>query len=72
MKQCPFLSTGEEKVQCFKECAFFSENNDECPFENLKHDMGNVMELYDNYEKDTEAEDETILYFKRYGKVNFF
>ena len=38
MNQCPFLSCAEEKVLCFKECAFYEyETSDQgCPFKKIK------------------------------------
>lgn len=34
MEECPFLSTYDEYVECFKECAFYdcADNGGECPF----------------------------------------
>lgn len=32
MCNCPFLTTSKEEVGCFKECCFFNEGNDKCPF----------------------------------------
>lgn len=41
---CPFLTNGNEEVECFKECAFYDgENkNDECPFINMDFKELNV------------------------------
>lgn len=38
MSQCPFLSTMEEKVICYKECALYEYegSGDGCPFKRLK------------------------------------
>ena len=57
MKQCSFLSTRREKVECFKTCAFYNyeETNGECPFNNLTgYRKDNVKNLYDNYYIDEE------------------
>ena len=37
MSQCSFLSTAENKIDCFCECAFsnWEENSEGCPFKNL-------------------------------------
>jgi hypothetical protein len=37
MSQCSFLSTGDNKIDCFGECAFYNweENSGGCPFKNL-------------------------------------
>lgn len=36
-QQCPFLSTAEEKVECFTECVFFEyEVAEGCPFKKIK------------------------------------
>ncbi|MBW9169728.1 hypothetical protein [Clostridium estertheticum] len=38
MLQCPFLTTTEEEVECFKECDLhkWSDNGGKCPFVELK------------------------------------
>ena len=38
MSQCPFLSSIEEKVTCFTECAFYEYegSGDGCPFKKAK------------------------------------
>jgi len=38
VKQCPFLSCTEEKVPCFKECAFYEYETSDlgCPFRKIK------------------------------------
>ncbi|WP_243143376.1 hypothetical protein [Clostridium estertheticum] len=38
MLQCPFLTTMEEEVECFKECDLhkWSDNGGKCPFVELK------------------------------------
>lgn len=37
VSQCPFLTTAQEKVQCFDECAFYNwgDSSGICPFKNL-------------------------------------
>lgn len=37
MLECPFLSTFENEVECFKECSLYEwkENGGLCPFKNL-------------------------------------
>lgn len=37
MSECPFLTTYENEVECFKECALYEwkENGGVCPFKNI-------------------------------------
>ena len=37
MNECPFLSTENNIVLCFEECAFYDsdEDSESCPFKNL-------------------------------------
>ncbi|MFD3156388.1 hypothetical protein ACFIJ5_05935 [Haloimpatiens sp. FM7330] len=37
MKLCPFLTTSDEKIECFEECPFYDEekNGDVCPFKSI-------------------------------------
>lgn len=58
MGKCPFLSTDDERVECFEECVFYdcSDFDGECPFKQIqrtrqfklpdKSDYQNIM--YDN------------------------
>ncbi len=46
MSQCPFWSTSDQKVNCYKECPFFIQKEsideqDECPFKllDVKHNF---------------------------------
>ncbi|MFU0825236.1 hypothetical protein [Clostridium sp.] len=41
MSRCPFLSTYESKVNCFKECAFYNyeDTNGVCPFKRIDEEM---------------------------------
>lgn len=38
MGKCPFLSTDDERVQCFKECVFYkcSDFDGKCPFKQIQ------------------------------------
>ncbi|MDP4143062.1 MAG: hypothetical protein Q8936_01080 [Bacillota bacterium] len=52
MGQCPFLTTSAEKIDCFKECAFYncSYTGGDCPFRNLTGMYaGKVKKMYDFY-----------------------
>jgi hypothetical protein len=37
--ECPFLSTYDEEIECFKECALYNYkgNGGICPFRNISH-----------------------------------
>lgn len=57
MSQCPFLTTMEEEVECFKECALYKwgETDEKCPFVELKNfkpfTIKNIAD-YDFYNED--------------------
>ena len=57
MSQCPFLTTMEEEVDCFKECALYKwgENDEKCPFVEIKNfkpfTIKNISD-YDFYNED--------------------
>jgi hypothetical protein len=58
MSQCSFLSTSENKIDCFGECAFYSceEISEGCPFKNLTGNrFSKVKSLfsYDLFEEDS-------------------
>lgn len=40
MCKCPFLTTSKAEVLCFKECCFFSDGNDKCPFKIYEDEKG--------------------------------
>ncbi|NMM63145.1 hypothetical protein HBE96_10640 [Clostridium sp. P21] len=45
MTECPFLSTYDNSIECFKECALYNykATGDSCPFQNLnEYMMGKV------------------------------
>ncbi len=59
MKNCTFLSTDEEKIECFEECPFYKLEDEEesCPFKNpslLK--KPNIKDYQFDYLKEEEAE----------------
>lgn len=59
MSQCPFLTTLENKVECFKGCAFYEleETNGECPFRMITGlSKSNTNEFYENYYLDNEED----------------
>lgn len=43
MSQCAFLSTSENEIECFCDCAFYNweETEGVCPFKNLSGNKGN-------------------------------
>jgi len=63
MPDCPFLSTFDNDVECYKECPLFNykENGGRCPFTALEHEnlnrhfgydklkMENTLEIIGNY-----------------------
>jgi len=58
MSQCSFLSTSENKIDCFGECAFYNceETSEGCPFKNLTGNrFSKVKNLfsYDLFEEDS-------------------
>lgn len=67
MSQCPFLSSIEEKVSCFTECAFYEYEGagDGCPFKKVKGQKGfNFKEIlqfdFDKREEDDLFEDSFV------------
>ncbi|MFA9399245.1 MAG: hypothetical protein ACERKV_13405 [Clostridiaceae bacterium] len=58
--ECSFLSTYEEKVECFIGCPFYNEiKNQECPFRILENKLIN-NEKYENVMKELAALDENF------------
>lgn len=49
MNQCPFLSTANEKISCFKTCPF-NKNDEECPFKILE--SKDIVHVYDYFDSD--------------------
>ena len=49
---CPFLTSQDEEVECFKECAFFNEGikGEECPF--AKVDFKQINMEYEQNDDD--------------------
>lgn len=70
MDDCPFLTTTDEKVECFRECVFFKEKGDHnlCPFKKLESSKGNLA-LYD-YASMNNDENDIIEHYKKYVGVN--
>ncbi|MDD3223591.1 MAG: hypothetical protein PHX70_02610 [Clostridium sp.] len=60
MGKCPFLSTYNCRVECFKECAFYSDKSKEegCPFQNKEINKQTVFlkKEHVNYYIDEEME----------------
>lgn len=50
MTECPFLSSYDDKVECFADCALFNykDNNGLCPFKSLEAYNIEKMEYYDS------------------------
>jgi hypothetical protein len=55
--ECPFLSTDEEEIECFKKCALYNYkgNGGICPFSNISHINTKTYEEDDSssFEKET-------------------
>lgn len=67
MSQCSFLSTAENDIECFCECAFYNWDDVEgaCPFKGLTGNrLGKIRDLlkFDFYEvENDDDEDDTVL-----------
>lgn len=70
MDECPFLTTSEQKVKCFKECAFSTEknNNDKCPFKKIKFSYNNLRGICNDYFIE---EEESQTYYTKLKIANF-
>ncbi|MDP4088764.1 MAG: hypothetical protein Q8930_05775 [Bacillota bacterium] len=74
MCQCPFLSTVEEKITCFKECAFFQyegcSNGEGCPFKKIKSgkpiNIKDIIGIDFNYDDEEDKEFIDRIYVKNY------
>lgn len=72
MNQCPFLTTLENKVECFKGCAFYEleETNEECPFKMITGlSKSNTKDFYDNYY--LEDQDDIFVFDSQLEKVEY-
>lgn len=53
MEICSFLTTQDEKIYCFEQCAFYcdKEKEEKCPFESVtgKKLKNNTKKLYEYY-----------------------
>jgi len=49
LAKCDFLSTYDEDVECSEDCALYNwaENNNKCPFKELKGKGSKVKSIYD-------------------------
>ncbi|KOF56245.1 MULTISPECIES: hypothetical protein [Clostridium] len=72
MDDCPFLTTTEEKVECFRECVFFKEkgNHNLCPFKRLESSKNTSAGLYE-YVSMKDDENDIIEHYKKYIGANF-
>ncbi|MGK0467954.1 MAG: hypothetical protein ACJAX4_003272 [Clostridium sp.] len=52
MLQCPFLTTTEEEVECFKECSLYrwADNGGNCPFLELKVFKPLIIKNHSDYD----------------------
>ncbi|NEZ46398.1 hypothetical protein FDF74_04115 [Clostridium niameyense] len=52
--ECPFLSTVDETVECFRECALYNykHNDGECPFKSLEYNKLKIEEDFDKLDND--------------------
>lgn len=70
MNNCPFLSNIEEKILCFKECAFyeFEASSEGCPFRKVKgYKALNLKDILSfDLEKSEEESYTESLYIKEY------
>jgi len=48
--ECPFLTTLDEEIKCFKECALYEYKNNEgiCPFKELEDNKVSIEKDFDN------------------------
>ncbi|MFL0252284.1 hypothetical protein ACJDT4_17865 [Clostridium neuense] len=67
MDDCPFLTTSDERVECFKECVFFKEKNNHnlCPFKRAEANKSNATALYE-YVTMKDDENDIIEHYKKY------
>lgn len=66
MADCPFLSTFDNEIECFKECALFEwkESGGMCPFKNLTEYKLNKLSDFEDFfpgDKDVDYIKESIL-----------
>ncbi|KAJ49486.1 hypothetical protein BD780_002159 [Clostridium tetanomorphum] len=52
MTECPFLSSSDDRIECFKECALYNykENDGVCPFKALQTYKVEQIEKYEDFE----------------------
>lgn len=52
MAVCSFLSTAQNKIDCFNECAFYNweENDGVCPFKNITGNRFNKVKDFFSYD----------------------
>lgn len=71
MVKCPFLSTHDENIECFQNCAFYNleDTNGECPFKAVTGKVNHkVRRLHYNYYMD---EEEIFDFDEKYRKVGY-
>lgn len=64
MTECPFLSTYDNSIECFNECALYNykATGNTCPFQNLNEYL---MEKVD-YKNEIEAVQKDLMFTKEY------
>jgi len=64
MPDCPFLSTFDNDVECFRECALYNykETGGRCPFTPVTESKTDVFHDYDAFKFDGEKEFINSLY----------
>jgi len=69
MSKCPFLTTTEEDVSCFKECVLYKwpDNDGKCPFKMVKKIKKFTM--VDLYEYDAFRDDKESPISLIYGNI---
>ncbi|WP_027623229.1 hypothetical protein [Clostridium lundense] len=52
MTECPFLSSHDDRIECFNDCALYNykENDGVCPFKSLQTYKIEKIESFDDYE----------------------
>lgn len=72
MDQCPFLSTCDEKIECFENCAFYKldDTDGKCPFKTITG-SGKYKLRRIHYNYYMEDEEEYIDFDEDYKKVGY-
>lgn len=70
MRKCPFWSTNNEKVNCYKECPMnpISNENEVCPFREVIS-LNKGVNFVDNMDEDLFYSQDRYLNYKDHNKV---